>query len=165
ILAVLDRSPDEDGEDNDQRHGEDQDHYEDLGCELHATKTSEPELVLALERRVAPRDGGGVDQGGRRLAVGEEAVEQRVELVDRMQVNLEEETVLARDAMALAYLRDFQRQLRDPRQLALGGLGPDNRCQLVAKGARIDFGAVTGDHARTLEALHTLGHRRRRPVD
>jgi hypothetical protein len=39
-------------------------------------------------------------------------------------VNLEEEAVLARDSMALADLRDFQRQLRDPRQLARGGLDP-----------------------------------------
>jgi len=51
-LAVLPRSPDEDDEDGCDRHGEEQDHHDDLGCELHASKSSEPALLGALERRV-----------------------------------------------------------------------------------------------------------------
>ena len=67
--------------------------------------------------------------------------------------------------MAFAHLRNFQRQLRDPRQLARSGLDPHDRRQLVAEGAGIDLGAVTDDDARPLEALDALGHRRRRQVD
>src|SRR5438093_50664 len=148
LLAVFDRSPDENDEDDGQRNGENHDHHEDLGCQLHVTKSSEQALLVAVERRVAPRNRRGIDQGGRRLAVGEEAVEQRAELPDRAQVNLEEETVLARNAMAFAHLRDLQRELRDPLQLARGGLDPHDRRQLVAEGAGIDLGAVTGYDAR-----------------
>src|SRR5205085_7528642 len=105
-LAVLQRSPDEDNEDHDQGHGEDDDHDQDLGCELHADKPSEPALLDALERRVAPRNRRSVDQRGRRLAVSEEAVEQRAELVDRAQVDLEELTAPIVGATKPEHLED-----------------------------------------------------------
>ena len=86
-------------------------------------------------------------------------------IVDRAQVDLEEEAVLARDAMAFAHLRCFHCELRDPRQLAWGGLDPDDRGQLIAEGAGINLGAVACDHAGPLEALDALGHSWRRQVD
>jgi hypothetical protein len=58
--------------------------------------------------------------------------------------------------VTLADLRDLERELGDPRQLTGGGLDA-NRGQLVAKRARVDLGAVAGDHAGALEALDPLG--------
>jgi hypothetical protein len=114
-----------------------------------------------VERRVAPGDRRGVDQRRRCLAVSEEAVEQAAELVDRAQMNLEEEAILPRDAMTLADLWDRGGKLGNPRQLAGGGLDPDDRGQLVAEPTQVEFRAVAGDDARPLQALDTLGDGRR----
>src|SRR6266498_1842691 len=111
---------------------------------------SRPRRSVVVERWVAPGDWRGVDQRCGRLAVGEEAVEQAAELVDRAQMDLEEEAVLAGDAMTLADLGDLGGKLGDPRQLAGGGLDPDDRGQLVAEPAQIELGAVAGDDARPL---------------
>jgi hypothetical protein len=122
-------------------------------------------LPVAVERRVAAWDRRRIDQGGRRLPVGEEAVEDRAELVNRAQVHLEEEAILTRDPVALAHLANFLRELRNPRQLTWGGLDAHDCRQLVAEGAGIDLGAVAGDHTGSLETLNPLGHSRRGEVD
>jgi hypothetical protein len=59
------------------------------------------------QRRIAARYRRGIDQRGRRLAVDKELVEQLAQLVDRAQMHLQEEAVLACDPVALANLRDL----------------------------------------------------------
>src|SRR6266508_3535624 len=48
-------------------------------------------------------------------------------------------------------------ELGDPRQLAGGGLDPDDRGQLVAEPTQIELGEVAGDDARQLHALDAAG--------
>ena len=66
--------------------------------------------------------------------------------------------------MAFADLRDLQRELGNPRQLAGGGLDAHDRGQLVAERARIDLGPVAGDHPGPLETLNPLGDGRGRQI-
>ena len=51
------------------------------------------------------------------------------------------------------------------RELADRRLDADDRGERVAERARVDLGAVAGDHADLLEAPHALGHRRRGQAD
>ena len=71
----------------------------------------------------AEGNGRGLDDGGRGRAVGEEQVEHPVELVDRREVDLEDEAVLPGDPVTLHDLRNTAGQLGDPRQLP--GVRPD----------------------------------------
>ena len=125
--------------------------------EGHPGSTS---AVVVSNRGVAAWDWGGVDDRGCCLAVGEKAVEQFTELVDRAQVELEVEAVFPGDAVALADLLDLGGEFGDSGQLAWGGLDADDRRQLVAEGARVDLGAIAGDDAGALETLDTLGDSR-----
>ena len=97
--------------------------------------------------------------------MGKEPVEQRAEVVDRAQMNLEEEAVLAGDAMTLPDFGDLHSELGNPRQLPGGRLDPDDCGELVAERARIDLGPVAGDDARPLQPLHAFGHCGRREAD
>jgi hypothetical protein len=63
--------------------------------------------------------------------------------------------------MALGHLGDLGSELGDPLQLPGRRLDADDRGQLVPERAGIDLGAVAGDHARALEALHAFRRRRR----
>ena len=67
--------------------------------------------------------------------------------------------------MTLADFGDRGRELGDARQLSRSGLDPDDRGQLVAEHARVDLGAVAGDHARPLEPLDALRDSRGRQAD
>jgi hypothetical protein len=58
-----------------------------------------------------------VNQRRRRPAVRREPVEHALELVERAQVQLEQEAVLTRDAVALDHLGRRLRDLADPLQL------------------------------------------------
>ena len=117
-----------------------------------------------MRRRVAASDRRGVDDRGRGLAVEQELVEHRRELLDRAEVELDVEAVLTGDPQAFFDLGDLRRQLGDLRQLTDGGLDADDRGQLVAERARVDLGAVAGDHPGLLEAPDALGDRRRGQV-
>jgi hypothetical protein len=77
--------------------------------------------------------------------VDEEAVEHARQLLDRAQVHLEEEAVLAGDAMALGHLGDLGGELGDPLQLPGRRLDAHDRGQLVPERAGIDLGAVAGE--------------------
>src|SRR5262245_29354963 len=112
-------------------------------------------------RGVARGDGRSIHDRSRRLAVVEETVEQRAELVDRTQVDLEIEAILTGDPMALADLCNLGGELRDAGQLPRGRLDPHDRGQLVAEPSRVDLGAVAGDHAGPFETLHALRYRGR----
>ena len=109
-----------------------------------------------------PGDGRRVHDRRRRLPEDDEAVEDLFEIVHRPQVQLDEEAVLARDAVAVDHLRHLTSKLRDLLQLARRRPDPDNGCDREADRLRIDLRAVARDHARTLEPLNPLRHRRRR---
>src|SRR5262249_10609440 len=136
-----------------------------LGYKLHATKSSEPTLPVVIKWRGAPPGRRRVVEGGGGVAVDEGGIEEGGGIGGRGQRKIEGEEVRACDSMALAHLRNLERKFRNPRQLARGGLDPDDRHQLVAEGTRIDLGSVAGDHAGALEALNALGDRRRGEVD
>src|SRR5688572_20619675 len=99
----------------------------------HPGVRDSPISHLVADGWVAARNRRRVDQRRGRLAVDEEAVEQRAQLVDRAQVHREVEAVLAGDPVALADLRDLRRQLRDARELPGRGLDAHDRRQLVAE--------------------------------
>jgi hypothetical protein len=61
-------------------------------------------------------DGRGVDDRRGCLAIREEAVEDGGKVVDRSQMELEVEAVLAGDAVAFPDLRNLQRDLGNPMQ-------------------------------------------------
>jgi hypothetical protein len=67
--------------------------------------------------------------------------------------------------VALGDLGDLGRQLGDPAQLT--GTRPDPHVgrHRVAERRRLQLDAVARDHARSLEPLHSLGHRRRGEAD
>jgi predicted ATPase/class 3 adenylate cyclase len=126
------------------------------GCRLggHA-------LRIFRYRQRTPRDRRGVDQRGGRAPVGREAIEQRLEIVHRADVELEKEAILAGDAMAFDHLRALAHELADLLELARRRGNPDDRGQRIADPPRVDCGVIAGDHAVSLEPLHALGNRRR----
>ena len=67
--------------------------------------------------------------------------------------------------MALDDLGRLPREVGDGAQLARRGPDADEHAEAVAEPARVDLGAVAGDHAVLLEAPQALGHRRRRQPD
>ena len=67
--------------------------------------------LVRLQRQGAPGHGRGVNDRGRRLAEDDEAVEDALEVVHRPEVELDEEAVLAGDAMAVDHLRDLPSEL------------------------------------------------------
>src|SRR5438045_1548547 len=80
-------------------------------------------------------------------------------------MQLEVEAVLARDAVALADLGDLGRELGDLREPSGRRADAHDGGQRVAERARVDLGAIAGDHALALEALHARGNRGRREPD
>src|SRR4051812_25522392 len=70
-----------------------------------------------IDPRAAQRDGRGLHDRGRRLAVEREAVDDLLEVRDVTHVGGQEEAVLAGDAVALDDLARAPRQLRDLGQL------------------------------------------------
>ena len=105
-----------------------------------------------------------MDDRRRRPSVWREPVEHFLELVDPAQVHLEEEAVIAGDAVALDHLRALTCDLADPLELPRRGRDANDRCDRVAERDRVDVGAVAADHTFALEALHTLGDGGRREV-
>src|ERR1700742_2086724 len=77
--------------------------------------------VLVRTHESAPRHGAGLDDRGRRLAVGGEAIDDLLEVLDRAHVELHVEAVLAGHAVALDDLGSVLRDLRDGRNLARRG--------------------------------------------
>jgi hypothetical protein len=101
-----------------------------------------------------------MDDRRRRLAQQHEAVEHLLEVLDRAEMELEHEAVLARDAVAFDDLGRLPRQLRDLVQLpAHRGPDADERGDRIADSPRVDVGVVAADHARLLEPLHALRDR------
>src|SRR6516165_7345208 len=111
--------------------------------------------------RVAPWDRRGVHDRSGRLAVEQKLVEDARKLLDRAEVKLHVEAVLAGDPQALLDLGNVGGQFGDLRELAHGRFDPDDRGERVAERPWVDFGAVAGDYPSLLEAAHALGHRRR----
>jgi hypothetical protein len=104
-----------------------------------------------------------VDDRRRRLPEQHEAVEHLFEVLDRAEVELEHEAVLAGDAVALDDLGRLLRQLGDLVQLpAHSGPDANERGDRIADRPRVDVGVVAADHARLLEPLHALRDRRGR---
>jgi aryl-alcohol dehydrogenase-like predicted oxidoreductase len=117
------------------------------------------------QRRLAPRHRRRVHDRRRRLAIGEKTIEEPAELVDRAQMDDEEEAVLSDDAIALDDLRDLRGERRDLRQAAGARLDPDDRRQGVPEQTRVEYRVVAGDDTGALEPLHAFGHGRRREAD
>src|SRR4051812_24854307 len=113
-------------------------------------------MLIGVERQTPSGDRRRLDDRRRRLAERREAVDELLEVPDVAHVRLEEEAVLAGDAVALDDLRRGLRDLGDLRELARRRPDADDRGQRVAEGARVDLGAVAGDDAVGLEALHAL---------
>ncbi len=80
-------------------------------------------------------------------------------------MQLEEEAVLARDAVALDDLRCLSCDLADPVELAGRGRNAYDCRDRVPELGRVDVDVVAADHAVTLEPLNALGDRRRGEVD
>ena len=106
-----------------------------------------------------------VDERRRRAPVGREAVEHAFEVVERPQVQLQEEAVLAGDAVALDDLRDLARDVPDPLELPARRGHPHDGGDRIADRARIDARVVARDHAEPLQTLHPLPDGRRGEVD
>lgn len=76
-------------------------------------------------------DGRGVDDRGRRLPIGEEAVEHSGKVVDRLEVEPDVEAVLAGDAVAFGNLWNLLRQRRDALELARRRFDSNDGRQLI----------------------------------
>ena len=72
-------------------------------------------------------------------------------------MHLEEEAVLAGDAVALDHLRALTRDLADLLELTRRRRDADDRCDREAERDGVDVDAVATDHTLALEALHALG--------
>src|SRR5918996_6380140 len=81
---------------------------------------------------------GRLDDRGRRLAVRDEAVDDLLEVLDRADVRLHEEAVLAGDAVALDDLGRVAREVGDRAQLARRRADANDRRQREAELARVD---------------------------
>jgi hypothetical protein len=71
-------------------------------------------------------------------------------------VQLQQEAVLAGDAVAGDHFRCSARDLRDLAQLLRGRADPDDRADRIAERLRLDVGVVAGDDAAALEARHAF---------
>jgi len=94
--------------------------------------------------------------------VEQEAVEETVELVHGREVYLENEAVLACDAVALHHLGDSARQLGDFGQPARVGPDPHVGGQGQPERGRVEVEAVAPNDARLLQPAHAFGHSGRR---
>src|SRR4029434_8681272 len=81
--------------------------------------------------RVDDRGGGAAQRG--------EAVEDRLQLLDRAQVQLEEVAVLAGNAVALGDLGQLAGGLRDQLEVMRARADPDDGADGVAQGARLNL--------------------------
>jgi hypothetical protein len=103
--------------------------------------------------------GGGVDDRGGRAAERREVVQDRLELLDRAEVQLQEVAVLAGDPVALGDLGQLAGDLGDQLEVARGWADPDDRADGVAEGARLHLG-VDAEGAAVDEPAQPFGHRR-----
>jgi hypothetical protein len=106
------------------------------------------------------RDRGGDDERAGGLAVHQQPVEHVLQGADGGDVNLQQEAVLAGDAVALADLREAGGQLGDLGKLPRPGPDPHPGGHRQPDGGGIDLQAVAADDPRLLQARHPLAHRR-----
>jgi hypothetical protein len=122
-------------------------------------------LLDVAEVDASARDGGGLCNRGRRLAEGDEVVDDFLQMVDIAKVGGGDVTVLAGDSPALDDLRGAAGQVGDVLELPRCGADADHRRQAEADRPRVHVRAVAGDHAVALEALQPLADRGRREAD
>src|SRR3954447_2010631 len=102
---------------------------------------------MSVERDRAGRHRGGDDERTVGPAVGTEAVEQVLELVDRRDLDPHQEAALTGDLVRLAPRRRVAGKLRDPRNLAGPGWDPHPGRDRPAERGWIDVEPVTANHA------------------
>src|SRR3954463_7125031 len=91
--------------------------------------------------------------------MGREAVDDLLEVLDRADVELHVEAVLARHAVALDDLGRALGDLGDRGDLAWRGAHAQHGGERVAERARVDLGGVARDGAVTFQTSEALGHR------
>lgn len=91
--------------------------------------------------------------------MSEEPVEHAIELIDRLDVQLEDKAVLPGDAVTFDDLRHAPREIGDFGELAGCRPDPDDREDRVAERGRIDLQAVAADDSRLLHPLEAFAHR------
>src|SRR5689334_10975146 len=99
-----------------------------------ARRISAP-ILIGFERQAAPGDGRGLHDRRGRLPERGEPVDELLEVRDVADVGLQEEAVLAGDAVALDDLGRRVRDLGDLGQLPRCGAHADHRGERVAEGA------------------------------
>ena len=106
-----------------------------------------------------------LDDRGRRLAVGGEAVDDLLQVLDRAHVGGHHVAVVAGDPAAVDDLRASPCELGDAVQLARRRSHPENRGQRQPQRPRVDARVVAEDHPVPLQPLQALGDRRRGQPD
>src|SRR5262249_52435100 len=99
---------------------------------------------------------GDHDRGGG-VAVGEEPVEDRLQLFDGGGGQVDQETVVAGDPVGLGEVRGFGGQLGDLGQAAGHGPDPGERGDREADRGRIDVQLVAGDDPGAFQPLQSFG--------
>jgi hypothetical protein len=118
-------------------------------------------LFSTWKRQAAGWDRDGLDERGRGLTEGQKLVENAVEIVEAVEVNLEDETILARDAVTLRHLRQALRQSNDLRQRSGCGANPDKGSNRKSERTVVEFQPVALDHTGIFQPLNTLPNGRR----
>lgn len=90
-------------------------------------------------------------------SVGCEPVEERFEVIDRPEMDSEEETLLAGDAVALDHLGRLSGDFANLVELARRGSDSDDRGERVADRPWVNGRVVAGDDAIPLEPLYAFG--------
>src|ERR1700722_2820323 len=110
----------------------------------------QPGLLLAV-------DGSGKHHAGRRHAVGEQAFDQRLQLVDGREGDFDEEGLAAGDVMALLYGFEGGEKFQEgPVVLVVAGQS-DEGDDGVAERAFVEDGAIAQDDALVLQLADALG--------
>src|SRR6266478_4179331 len=104
--------------------------------------------ILAGQRQEAARDRRGLHQRRRRLPIGEERIEHAVQVVQALEIDLEDEAILAGNAIAFDDLRHRLSKLGDLGELP--GHWPDTHegGDRIAEGPRIDVQTIALDDSR-----------------
>ena len=98
-------------------------------------------------------------------AVDEELIEQAIKLVNGGKVRLEDEAVLARDAVTFHHFGNAARQFGDSGQLPWVGPDANISGERQSQRRRIEVEPVAANDARLLHTAHTLRDRWRRHAD
>jgi hypothetical protein len=101
----------------------------------------------------------------RSRAKRQQPVNQPFQMMHRSHVDLHNERIAARAAMALADFRQFFQQRRQPRRHITNDVHPDKRCDRQADFFGINVGVIASDDARILHAPHAFGHCRNRQAN